>query len=158
MMHSLYDLILEAVINSEEAGARNVDISISESDGFLSVIVVDDGNFDKEGSYFSLGFSTKGENRGKGLWYIASVDPKATIRRCNGKTMLQFKVPKEIQGESLEEGLFPVFQRVEKTTFSYTKDGKELFSISDGKDGLLTVGQISGFKKKLRAIKGEYDV
>lgn len=157
-MHSLYDLILEAVINSEEAGAGNVDISLLEKDGQIFVTVEDDGTFEVEGDAFSLGYSSKGKYRGKGLWHIRNIDRDAMLCRAGKRTILRFSVPITIPHEPIEDGLFPIFQRVGSTTLSYTKDDKMLFSISRKRDRLQTVKEITSFKNEIRAIKGEHDV
>lgn len=157
-MHSLYDLILEAVINSQEAGAKNVAVSLVEKDNRIFVTVSDDGKLEVDKDAFSFGYSTKGKCRGKGLWYIKSIDSDASLDRKGRNTVLRFTFPNIPSSEAIENEIFPIFQRVMSTTLSYTKDDKKLFSISKRKDELQTVREIADFRNELRAIKGEHDV
>ena len=56
-MHSVADLILEAVENSTEAGAETIKALAEEKDGVWRVEILDDGKWTLEEDPFSVGAS-----------------------------------------------------------------------------------------------------
>lgn len=69
MSHGEPDFLFEAVANSLEAGANRIVIDYKRYQEFVDITVTDDG----EGfscDVFSKGVSTKGKNRGNGLFLL----------------------------------------------------------------------------------------
>ena len=72
-------MVYEAVKNSFEAGASKVEVEVDSSDGLIHFSIDDDGDGKFPDDPFSLDVSTKGENRGKGLFFIRESSIDAAI-------------------------------------------------------------------------------
>lgn len=157
-MHNLGDLLLEAVINSDEAGCNRVELSLKEKDGIIEVSISDNGSLICNDDFFAEGFSSKGDGRGRGLSLIKSLDRDARLYRDGDESVLVFKARNDGSLERLEDVLFPIFQRVDNTRFTYIKDGKCVISIERNGERLESAKEIKLFKDIVRSRKGVNDV
>lgn len=157
-MHDLGDLILEAVVNSEEAGADSVSITLNQIGETIEVRVADDGSLKDAGCLFDEGFSTKGNCRGRGLSLIKHADENASLKRVDGKSVLTFKTRDDGSLDKLEDVLFPIFQRLDRTKFLYIKDGKTVLDLERNGERLDTIKDIALFKNIVKTRKGVKDV
>ena len=151
-MHDLGELILEGVANSLEAGASFVSIKLEKKGESFEVDIQDNGILLEGKDFFSSGFSTKGENRGKGLSLIRLADNKARLYREDGYTILSFKTKDDGSLDALEDVLFPIFQFDIAILFSYIVEGKELLRLSKERgEELSKVGEIVDFKHLIKS-------
>lgn len=91
----LSDLVYEAVRNSLEAGAGKVRIEVDSADGILSFLIQDDGDGVLPDDPFGNGVSSKGKDRGEGLFLIKEASVAFSITRREGLTSLSFSIEKE---------------------------------------------------------------
>ena len=107
MSHGGLDFLFEAVANSLEAGAKEITIEYKDHPGVTDITVTDDGEgFDCD--VFSKGISTKGENRGNGLFLLKERADSCFIKRDSGYTTLSYRLKKE-KGDLLSEVLPFIF-------------------------------------------------
>lgn len=151
-MHDLGELILEGVVNSLEAGSSFVSIKLEKMEECFWVDIQDNGTLLEGKDFFSSGFSTKGENRGRGLSLIRLADNEARLYREDGYTILSFKVGDDGSLDALEEVLFPIFQFDIAILFSYIVEGKEVLRLSKEKgEELSRISEIAEFKHLIKS-------
>ena len=117
------DLILEGLKNSLEAGAGAVDIFIDGN----SFSISDDGHLGLIPD-FKSGCSSKGGNRGRGLYLLyRETEGNLKLFRKDGRTVLEAAFPSPIKAEEI----IPVcFNLTSDLTFHSLKDGKERYFIN----------------------------
>ena len=111
-MHTLADLILEAVENSTEAGAAEIRALAEENEGIWKIEILDDGEWKLDGDPFSEGATTKGEGRGRGLAIIREQScGHCSLTRGEGYTRLRFEAEDDGSLGDMFHALLPVFLR-----------------------------------------------
>lgn len=111
-MHSVADLILEAVENSTEAGAGSITALAEEENGVWKIEILDDGEWTLEGNPFAEGSTTKGKGRGRGLSIIEKTScGRCSLTRGKGLTRLRFIAEDDGSLSDLFGFLLPVFLR-----------------------------------------------
>ena len=132
-MHSVADLILEAVENSTEAGAETIKALAEEKDGVWRVEILDDGKWTLEEDPFSVGATTKGRGHGRGLCIIKErTGGRCSLTRGEGYTQLRFRVEDDGSFGDLFHALLPVFLRNPDVWVSIRSSGVEKrFSTDD---------------------------
>ena len=156
----VFDLILEAVGNSIEAGAGNIQILAESGDGESRVSVTDDGNAQIPDDPFAPGCTTKGNGRGLGLAKVKSGSSgRCSLIRENGKTTLSFIADQEIMKEMLDDSLLSVFLAPADISLTLKMSGKS-FTLSTGelreRDAIPDrAGAIGRFREMARLKEGE---
>ena len=108
-MHDTADLVIEAVMNSIEAGAGNILVTIHIDEGMVNTRVEDDGLYTLIGDPFGEGVTTKGEGRGRGLSIIKEkTDGRCRLTRGDGMTVLEFSIEDDGSFCRLDEALLPL--------------------------------------------------
>ena len=126
-MHDAADLLLEAVINSAEAGAGCISAQVSAEGGTVVIRVEDDGAFNPPADPFQDGSTTKGEGRGRGLHIIRErSEGRCRLTRGWAGTVLEFSASDDGSFDDLCEALLPVFCREESITITIKKDGRDI--------------------------------
>ncbi len=116
------DLILEALKNSLEAGALNVDIYIDGN----RFCIVDDGDLESLPT-FTLNESSKGEKRGRGLYLVRKITRgRCSIRREENKTILEAETPSALEAEKVIPFCFNLHDGI---TFHSMRCGSEAYSM-----------------------------
>ncbi len=128
----LSDLVYEAVKNSFEAGASKVEVEVDSSDGLIHFSIDDDGDGKFPDDPFSLNVSTKGENRGKGLFFIRESSIDASISRSGGKTHLRFFLKGSAEDFKPEDFLAPALNMGLDVVLVLKKNGKETVRFDEG--------------------------
>ena len=104
------DLVREAVENSIEAGADDIEVLVRIADGSGSVVVSDNGFLLLDGNPFMRGYTTKGIGHGEGLSLIREASSgRCSIGKEDGRTVLRFIVDDARLGEDLSSSLLPIF-------------------------------------------------
>ena len=125
-MHDTAALILEAVMNSIEAGASSISVRIAVENGSVSVITEDDGNAPMSSDPFREGSSTKGEGRGRGLSIIKEkTDGRCRLTRGERGTVLEFRREDDGSFDALDKALLPIFMEYEGISVTIRKDTRE---------------------------------
>ena len=132
-MHSVADLILEAVENSTEAGAGSITALAEEENGVWKIEILDDGEWTLEGNPFAEGSTTKGKGRGRGLSIIREASRgRCSLTRGEGYTQLRFRVEDDGSFGDLFQALLPVFLRNPDVWVSIRSSGVDkTFSTED---------------------------
>ncbi len=132
-MHSVADLVLEAVENSTEAGAGMIKALAEEEDGIWMIEILDDGEWVLEGDPFPEGATTKGKGRGRGLSIIREASRgRCSLTRGEGYTQLRFRVEDDGSFGDLFQALLPVFLRNPDVWVSIRSSGVDkTFSTED---------------------------
>ena len=126
-MHDAAALMLEAAVNSIEAGAAAISVSVSIRDGMADIRVEDDGTYTLSGDPFRDGSTTKGEGRGRGLHIIYERSAgRCRLTRGDGITVLEFTARDDGSFNSLSEALLPVLSIERDMTITIWKDGREI--------------------------------
>ena len=126
-MHDTAALILEAVMNSIEAGASSISVRIAIENGSVSVITEDDGNAPMSSDPFREGSSTKGEGRGRGLSIIKEkTDGRCRLTRGENKTVLCFTAEDDGSMDDLFSALLPLFNLDKAMTVSIKRSSGEI--------------------------------
>ena len=108
-MHDAAALMLEAAVNSIEAGAAAISVSVSIRDGMADIRVEDDGTYTLSGDPFRDGSTTKGEGRGRGLHIIYERSAgRCRLTRGDGMTVLEFSIEDDGSFCRLDEALLPL--------------------------------------------------
>ena len=108
-MHDAAALMLEAAVNSIEAGAAAISVSVSIRDGMADIRVEDDGTYTLSGDPFRDGSTTKGEGRGHGLHIIYERSAgRCRLTRGDGMTVLEFSIEDDGSFCRLDEALLPL--------------------------------------------------
>ena len=129
-MHALSDLLLEAVVNSTEAGAREIAADIHLGNGIAVVTVVDDGRGPSVEPF--TGLSTKGKGRGMGLRLIEERSGgKCSLKREGDRTVLRFESPYDGSFDDPGDAFFPIFQAGRGIRLSSAGDIELVFSGSE---------------------------
>ncbi len=150
-MHDLASLILEGAVNSMEAGADLIDIKIDKRSAFVDVQIQDNGILLESGKWFDLGVSSKGEERGKGLFLIKSIDKNASLEKKDGFTTLRFQAFDDESIDAFDQLLFPIFQLPLAISVCYTIDGQVAFEMKKNKgEEPVRASQIARFKNFVR--------
>jgi two-component system, CitB family, sensor histidine kinase MalK len=87
ILGNLIDNSIEAMIETEE---KTLEVIFNYKDKFLTIEVLDSGpgmSDELQKKVFEKGFSTKGENRGYGLYLVAN-----SIQKLNGELMIDSKL------------------------------------------------------------------
>lgn len=142
-------LVLEGVKNSKEAGASFVDINIEFLDGYIAVIISDDGNGNIPEDPFDAGVSTKGKGRGLGLSNIKCIDKDATLTREGEITVLSFKAKRDSSFDELRDVLFPIVNMDGRVSFKINKSGKNIFTYQSY-GSINTLSAIRDFKREVK--------
>lgn len=142
-------LVLEGVKNSKEAGASFVDINIEFLDGYIAVIISDDGNGNIPEDPFDAGVSTKGKGRGLGLSNIKCIDKDATLTREGEITVLSFKAKRDSSFDELRDVLFPIVNMGGRVSFKINKSGKNIFTYQSY-GSINTLSAIRDFKREVK--------
>lgn len=156
----VFDLILEAVENSVEAGASAVEATVEIMDGRCRVSVVDDGDAWIPDNPFEKGCSTKGRARGLGLAEIAEVSGgNCSLVRDGGVTRLEFCATGLEDSGRLSDSLLPIFLFPADISLTVNMSGKS-FALSTGElrahDAFPDrAGAIGRFKEMARLKEGE---
>ena len=156
MIHQGSDFLTEAVMNSFEASASEIVIACTVLPAFVDITVKDDGEGLKCTDAFGDGVSTKGDERGMGLYLLKMAAEEASIGSDETGTLLSFRMKRENMG-SLTEVLpfiFSFSDRGVSVTFSIRR-GSEVFtldsrSLRDELGELCRVGAISEMRKRSR--------
>ena len=132
-MHSVADLILEAVENSSEAGAGTITALAEEEDGVWKIEILDDGRWTLDGDPFADGATTKGKGRGHGLPMIRRISGgRCSLTRGEGSTRLGFMAEDDGSLDDLFSLLLPLFLRDSDVRVSIRSSGSEIaFSTED---------------------------
>ena len=132
-MHSVADLILEAVDNSTEAGAGMIKALAEEEEGVWKIDILDDGEWTLEGDPFAEGATTKGKGRGRGLAVIRKASGgRCSLTRGKGYTQLRFMVDDDGSLSDLFHLLLPIFLRNTDVWVSIRSSGVDkTFSTGD---------------------------
>ena len=126
-MHDTADLVIEAMMNSIEAGAGNILVTIHIDEGMVNTRVEDDGLYTLIGDPFGEGVTTKGEGRGHGLPIIKErSEGRCRLTRGDGITVLEFTARDDGSFNSLSEALLPVLSIERDMTITIWKDGREI--------------------------------
>ena len=108
-MHAVSDFMLEAAMNSSEAGSSRISIKAVLSEEYWNVTVADDGIWTlEEGSV-----TTKGERRGRALALLSESAESWHIEKGEG-TVLSFRMADDGSMDDLYHALLPVFLREEE--------------------------------------------
>lgn len=106
----VFELILEAVENSVEAGASHIDVTVDGEDGRNRVSITDDGCAALPDAPFDAGCTTKGAGRGQGLSKICNESGGCcSISRLEGRTRLEFLAGEDKRVGDLSSSLLPIF-------------------------------------------------
>ena len=123
-MHDLSDLLLEAVVNSVEAGAGVIEASVEIEDGMARIRIEDDGMYTLSSDPFQDGSTTKGEGRGHGLFIIHERSSgRCRLTRGDGRTQLEFMAEDDGSFSDAAAALLPVFGMGGGITVTIRKDG-----------------------------------
>ena len=124
-MHDTADLVLEAVVNSVEAGAESISVLIRLEDGQVHARIEDDGSYSLIGDPFGEGITTKGEGRGRGLHIIKEQsEGRCRLTRGKGITVLEFSTADDGSFRSLDTALLPLLNMEKSITVEIWKDGR----------------------------------
>ncbi len=155
---SLFDLILEGVENSVEAGASHISVLLDEKDGICSVSISDDGLFTFQGDPFEEGATEKGKGRGYGLFNIKRQAKSCSIERKDPYTILSFSGDWE-EERPLSGALLPLFLLGADISLTIKRDGRnvtlstvELRRADAYPD---RAGAIGRFRSMVRQIEGD---
>lgn len=94
------DFLFEAVKNSLEAGATQVELAVERSHGTVQVTCTDDGAWSADGDVFARGYSTKGEGRGEALHLLRQLDGDAGLERYADHSVLSYSFPEDMMSEA----------------------------------------------------------
>ena len=131
-MHSVADLILEAVENSSEAGAETIKALAEEKDGVWRVEILDDGKWTLEEDPFSVGATTKGRGHGRGLCIIKErTGGRCSLTRGEGYTRLCFEADDDGSMDDSFHALLPVLLRKENVWIRIGSSGLDVSFTSD---------------------------
>ena len=126
-MHDAAALMLEAAVNSIEAGAGAISVSVSVRDGMADIRVEDDGAYTLSGDPFLDGSTTKGEGRGRGLSIIKEkTDGRCRLTRGEKKTVLCFTAEDDGSMDDLFSALLPLFNLDKAMTVSIKRSSGEI--------------------------------
>ena len=156
----VFDLILEAVENSVEAGAGIISVVAEEEDGECRVRVEDDGDSAIPEDPFRPGCTTKGCGRGEGLARICSSSGgRCTLIRRDGRTMLEFIAGGRIPRGGLDGSLLPIFLFPAEISMTINISGRSVrLSTGELREGNAfpdRAGAIGRFRKMVRQKEGE---
>lgn len=143
-------------MNSIEASASEIVIACTVLPAFVDITVKDDGEGLKCTDAFRDGVSTKGDERGMGLYLLKTAAEEASIGSDETGTLLSFRMKRENMG-SLTEVLpfiFSFSDRGVSVTFSIRR-GSEVFTLDsrrlrDELGELSRVGAIVEMRKRSR--------
>ena len=156
----VFDLILEAVENSVEAGAGQIKVAVDAEDGGCRVCVEDDGCARIPDDPFSPGCTVKGRGRGYGLSRIHDIsEGRCSLGREGGRTLLRFSLGGLWQRCGLSDQLLPLFLFPADISLTINRSGTS-FTLSTGelreRDAFPDrAGAIGRFRKMVRLKEGE---
>lgn len=126
-MHDTADLVIEAVMNSIEAGAGNILVTIHIDEGMVNTRVEDDGLYTLIGDPFGEGVTTKGEGRGHGLPIIKErSEGRCRLTRGDGITELEFSAEDDGSFDELDKALLPLLGMDDGITVKIRKNNREM--------------------------------
>ena len=131
-MHSVADLVLEAVENSTEAGAGIIKALAEDEGGIWMIEILDDGEWVIEGDPFPEGATTKGKGRGRGLSIIWEASRgRCSLTRGEGYTRLCFEADDDGSMDDSFHALLPVLLRKENVWIRIGSSGLDVSFTSD---------------------------
>lgn len=122
------DLLLEAAKNSLEAGASNLVIDVDE-EAATTIVFYDDGCGSWVEDPFSEGTSSKGEDRGRGLYLIGRDSRSADLKRIGEWTSLTIEFDRLLPSSVYVSVLPAIFNLDMNVVFLRNRNGRRLYSL-----------------------------
>ncbi len=148
-MHTLSDLLLEAVENSSEAGSGSIRIDAHRLGSIWHITVADDGRWT-----LKEGITTKGKGRGRGLAIIREQSVSCHLGTDGQGTKLSFEAEDDGSLDDFYQAFLPVFLRDAEVQLSVrgafrltSSELKESDAFPDNASG------IRGFRALMESIK-----
>ena len=130
-MHDTAALLLEAIVNSVEAGADVIDAFVDISGGTIHVRVEDDGTYTALSDPFQAGKTSKGEGRGRGLSIIKDRSKgRCRLTRGEGITVLEFVADDDGSFSDLSSALLPIMNMDKSIEITIRNDGRETTKVT----------------------------
>lgn len=131
-MHEGVDFLYEAVANSLEAGARQVEVTYKSYKTEVEVLVIDDGKDDILASCFEEGISGKSNHAGLGLSLLKErTAGKVKLDRIGNSTKLWYLIKKDQNYGHLSSVLPLIFAMLENQTLKFTYIKDEMIQVID---------------------------